>query len=64
MFQEPTVTKRCPLSIQVWARLAGEQRTQAIRLMAQMAFNLIVTQTTAFNQESQHVSANQPEDSS
>jgi hypothetical protein len=30
--------------IQVWARLATEQRTQIIRLMAQLAFKLVLAE--------------------
>jgi hypothetical protein len=32
----------CP--VQIWARLATEQRTQIIRLMAQLAFKLVVAE--------------------
>ena len=64
MSQKTMATKRCPLPTQVWACLAVEQRAQVIRLMAQIAFNFVVAQTTSLNQESQHALPNQPEDSS
>ena len=60
MSQESVATKRDPLTKQVWVRLAVDQRAQAIRLMAQMAFNYVVTQVTALDQENQYVSPNQP----
>ena len=36
---------------QVWARLAVDCRTRAIRLMAQLAFNLVVAQTDLTTKE-------------
>lgn len=63
MSQESNVTKCCPIAKQVWVCLAVDQRAQAIRLMAQMTFNYVVAQVTAFDQERKHVSPNRPEDS-
>lgn len=63
MFQKSNAPKRCPIAKQVWVCLAVEQRAQAIRLMAQMAFNYVVAQVTTFDQEREHVSLNRPEDS-
>ncbi len=48
---------------QVWARLAVEQRSPVIRLMAQLAFNFIVAQTTPFKQEAPHVMVQPAKDS-
>lgn len=31
-------------AVQIWARLATEQRTQIIRLMAQLAFKLVLAE--------------------
>jgi hypothetical protein len=39
-------------SAQVWARLAAEYRAQVIRLMAQLAFNLVAAQADSPIQES------------
>jgi hypothetical protein len=41
-------------SAQVWARLAAEYRARVIRLMAQLAFNLVVAQADSPIQESVH----------
>ena len=64
MSQKPTTIKLCPTATQVWTYLTVEQRAQVIGLMARMAFNFVVAQATSFNQESQHVLANQAEDTS
>ena len=49
---------------QVWTCLAVERRTQVIHLMAQLAFNFIIAQTTHSKQEAHHVWKQQAEDSS
>ena len=63
MFEKTTVTKGHTLPKQVWVCLTAEQRAQAIRLMAQLAFNIIEAKTVAFSQERYHVTPKQPEDS-
>lgn len=63
MFEEMTVAKQHTLPRQVWDCLTDERRAQAIRLMAQLAFNLIEAQTVAFIQEKHHVASNQAKDS-
>jgi hypothetical protein len=45
MSQQAAPTELCPSLTQVWARLATELREQAIRLMTQLAFNLVVAQS-------------------
>lgn len=40
--------------VQVWARLAADHRRQAIRFMAQLAFNLIVAQSDLLIKEPNH----------
>jgi hypothetical protein len=42
--QTSLVTNRVSPPVQVWARLATEQRTQIIRLMAQLAFKLVLAE--------------------
>ena len=58
---------KCPVSPpQVWARLATELQKRAIRLMAQLAFNLVATQSgwlVAEDEVFDHVSPpNHPQD--
>jgi glycosidase len=54
-----TSPAECPVSPpQVWTRLATELQKRAIRLMAQLAFNLVATQSewlVAEDKESDHV---------
>lgn len=45
MSQQTLSAELCPSLAQVWARLATELQEQAIRLMAQLAFNLVVAQS-------------------
>ena len=45
MSQQTVSTDLYPSLAQVWARLATELREQAIRLMAQLAFNLVIAQS-------------------
>jgi hypothetical protein len=40
--------------VQVWARLTAEHRSQVIRLMAQLAFKLVLTQSDSPFKEVQH----------
>jgi len=42
------------LPTQVWARLATDLQERAIRLMAQLAFNLVATQGEEPRKESDH----------
>jgi hypothetical protein len=61
---EKTTKKGPAIPQQVWVGLSAEQRAQAIRLMAQLAYNVIAAQSVAFSQERDHVTLKQPEDSS
>lgn len=63
MFEKTTATKGYPLPQQVWVCLSTERRAAVIRLMAQLAFNVIEAQSVAFSQEKYHVTHQQPEDS-
>jgi len=45
MSQQTLSTDLCPSLARIWARLATELQEQAIRLMAQLAFNLVVAQS-------------------
>ena len=58
----------CPVSpAQVWARMATELQERAIRLMAQLAYNLVTAQAgwpNAKDKESKHViQSYRPQDS-
>lgn len=59
---EKTTKKEHIIPQQVWVDLSAEQRAQAIRLMAQLACNVIAAQRVS--QERKHVTRKQPEDSS
>ena len=48
------VTDRRVLPAQVWARLAADCRERAIRLMAQLAFNLVAAQAESPLKEVDH----------
>jgi hypothetical protein len=48
-------TDRRVLPAHVWARLAADCRERAIRLMAQLAFNLVAAQAESPIKESDHV---------
>jgi hypothetical protein len=48
-------TDRRVLPAQVWARLAADCRERAIRLMAQLAFNLVAAQAESPIKKSDHV---------
>lgn len=52
------------LPTQVWAGLALERRTEVIRLMAHLAFNLVNAQSDLFNQEAAHVVRPDPQQNS
>jgi hypothetical protein len=45
---------------QVWANLANDLKQQVIYLMAQLAFNLLATQTDWFAREPEHAQPIQP----
>ena len=45
MSQQTVSTDLCPSLARVWARLATELQEQAVRLMAQLAFNLVIAQS-------------------
>jgi hypothetical protein len=47
-------TDRRVLPAQVWARLTADCRERAIRLMAQLAFNLVAAQAESPLKESDH----------
>jgi hypothetical protein len=44
----------------VWARLAADYRARAIRLMAQLAFNLVAAQADSPIKESDHAAPTNP----
>ena len=48
-------TRQFVLPAQVWAYLSAENRAQAIRFMAELAFNLVRTQTDSSTAEVTHV---------
>jgi hypothetical protein len=54
MSHQSSSIDRQVLPAQVWARLAAECRARAIRLMAQLAFNLVVAQSDSLVKESNH----------
>ena len=53
-------TDRSVSPAHVWVRLATRYRGQAIRLMAQLAFNLVTAESTAAHQESTHAGPMHP----
>jgi hypothetical protein len=56
-----SATDRRVSPAQVWARLAADYRARAIRLMAQLAFNLVAAQADLPIKESDHaVPTNHP----
>jgi hypothetical protein len=54
MSQQTLSTELCPSLARVWARLATELQEQAIRLMAQLAFNLVIAQSDWAEKEQTH----------
>lgn len=54
MSHQSSSTDRCVSPAQVWARLAADLQTRAIRLMAQLAFNLVTAQSDWLIKESNH----------
>ena len=54
MAQPILVTHYGVRPVQVWARLAAEHRVQVIRLMAQLAFKLVLAQPNSPLKEVQH----------
>jgi hypothetical protein len=55
MSYQSLLTDRFVSPAQVWARLAVDCRAQVIRLMAQLAFNLVAAQSDSPVKESNHV---------
>jgi hypothetical protein len=55
MFHQASSTDHHISSAQVWMRLATDCRTRAIRLMAQLAFKLVLAQPDSLIKESNHV---------
>ena len=49
MFEKTAAIQGYTLPQQVWVCLSTERRDQVIRLMAQLAFNVIEAQTVAFS---------------
>ena len=61
--QTSSVNSRgCP--VQIWARLATEQRTQIIRLMAQLAFKLVLAEPKSPLKEVQSAVVSEPNQNS
>jgi len=51
-------------TVQIWTHLAAEQQARIIRLMAQLAYKLVVAQPTSPLKEASHaVECEQPQDS-
>jgi hypothetical protein len=44
MTDQPASTERHVAPVHVWTRLAADRQARAIRLMAQLAFNLVLAQ--------------------
>jgi hypothetical protein len=44
MIDQPASAKHHVVPVQVWTRLTTDRQTRAIRLMAQLAFNLVLAQ--------------------
>jgi hypothetical protein len=64
MYSQASIVVRQALLDQVWTCLAADNRAQAIRLMAQLAFNLVIAQSDWATKEAEHeVSPRPPEDS-
>lgn len=55
MSDQSPFTDRRTSPAQVWARLAADYQARAIRLMAQLAFNLVAAETDSPIKESDHV---------
>jgi hypothetical protein len=44
MINQPTPTEHHVTPVHIWTRLTADRRARAIRLMAQLAFNLVLAQ--------------------
>ena len=55
MINQPVSAERCVAPTQVWTRLATDCRARAIRLTAQLAFNLVLGQSDLLVEEPNHV---------
>jgi hypothetical protein len=64
MAQQIVVTHCGVTPVQVWARLGAEQRVQVIRLMAQLAFKLVLAQPNSPLKEVQHAVVSEPSQNS
>lgn len=62
MADQTTLTARHVTVVQVWTHLATDHRAQVIRLMAQLAFKLVVAQPNSpFKEVSYAVECEQPQ---
>ncbi len=59
MSQQPAQSNHGSSSAQVWTRLAAEHRSQVIRLMAQLAFKLVLAQPNSPHEEVHHAVASE-----
>lgn len=57
MSDQISLTKHHPSPLRVWTRLAAEHRLQVIRLMAQLAFKLVLAQPNSPLKEVTHALA-------
>lgn len=57
MSHQTSLTDRRPSPVPVWSRLAAEDQSQVIRLMAQLAFKLVVAQPNSPLKEVHHALA-------
>ncbi len=57
MVHQTSFTNHRASSAPIWTRLATEHRAQVIRLMAQLAFKLVVAQSNSPIKEGQHAVA-------
>jgi hypothetical protein len=55
MINQPTSVERRVVPVHVWAELEIDRRIRAIRLMTQLAFNLVLAQSDLLVKESSHV---------
>ncbi len=59
MASQSPPSDHCVSPVQVWAQLAADCRARAIRLMAQLAFKLVMAQSDSPIQEAQHAVVSQ-----
>ena len=57
MSHQTSLTDHRPSPVPVWSRLATEDQSQVIRLMAQLAFKLVVAQPNSPLKEVNHALA-------